>query len=298
VGSTLHRVRPADTELDEVPIGQPMPGESIHLVDADLAEVGTGEVGEIVIGGVGLAHGYLDNLAATAERFVALPRADPPGRPPVRVYRTGDLGVRDADGCLRYRGRRDRQVKINGVRIELLEVEHVAQRVPGVGRAVAVALPVGAPSPDRLAVFVGADADVDRVRQMLTDHLPAAVGTPVVLASDRLPLNGNGKVDVARLASDARLGAPAQVAVAARPATPSDAVERLVVDSARRVLGRDDILLDDDFFTVGGTSLHAIRLAAALSHELETSVSVETLMIARKLDRLCAAIRSDGSGGP
>ncbi|MEV8623558.1 AMP-binding protein [Streptomyces sp. NPDC051079] len=179
--ATMHRIRPEDCDREHgVPIGLPVPGTEIHLID-----------GELCVAGAGLAQGYLHAPERTAEVFVTV---DVDGVP-TRVYRTGDRAVRDADGVLHFLGRADRQVKIRGYRVELGEVEsHAADRA-GVRDCVAVALAGRGGAYERLALAFTGDADPDRVRAELLDRLPGHLVPDLVRRLDALPHNANGKVD-------------------------------------------------------------------------------------------------------
>ncbi|MEU7015160.1 AMP-binding protein [Streptomyces sp. NPDC046385] len=179
--ATMHHIRPEDCDREHgVPIGRPVPGTEIHLID-----------GELCVAGAGLAQGYLHDPERTAEVFVT---ADV-GGVPTRVYRTGDRAVRDADGVLHFLGRADRQVKIRGYRVELGEVEsHAADRT-GVRDCVAVALAGRSGAYERLALAFTGDADPDRVRAELRDRLPGHLVPDLVRRLDELPHNANGKVD-------------------------------------------------------------------------------------------------------
>lgn len=182
VFATLHRITPADCDLpDGIPIGTPVPGTGVHLVD-----------GEIWVSGDGLAAGYLGLPDATAERFTELDG--------VRAYRTGDLGHRGPDGVLHFRGRTDRQLKIAGHRVEPAETEAAARRVPGVRDCAAV------PVDDRLALYYTADPagpplTPAAVCRTLRAQLPSYLVPHVVRALAALPVTANGKVDHPALAA-------------------------------------------------------------------------------------------------
>ncbi|MEU7019303.1 amino acid adenylation domain-containing protein [Streptomyces sp. NPDC046203] len=179
--ATMHHIRPEDCDRPHgVPIGRPVPGTQVHLVD-----------GELCVAGTGLAQGYLRDPERTAERFVTV---DVDGVP-TRVYRTGDRAERDADGVLHFLGRADRQVKIRGYRVELAEVESHAAGRPGVGDCAAVALPGRGGAYERLALAFSGAADPARVRAELRDRLPGHLVPDLVRRFGALPHNANGKVD-------------------------------------------------------------------------------------------------------
>ncbi|WP_405861041.1 AMP-binding protein [Streptomyces sp. NBC_00090] len=179
--ATMHRIRPEDCDRPHgVPIGRPVPGTEVHLID-----------GELCVAGAGLAQGYLRNAELTAERFVTVEVRGVP----TRVYRTGDRAVRDAEGVLHFLGRADRQVKIRGYRVELGEVESRAAGRAGVRDCVAVALSGRSGAYERLALAFTGDADPHQVRAELRDRLPGHLVPDLVRRLDELPHNANGKVD-------------------------------------------------------------------------------------------------------
>ncbi|MFJ6823217.1 amino acid adenylation domain-containing protein [Streptomyces niveus] len=220
---TTHRIRPADCEAEYgIPLGTPVPGTAIHVLDGD-TEVPPGALGEICVSGAGLADGYLGNERATGMSFTTF---DSPGTGPTRIYRTGDLGRLDSDGTLHFHGRADRQIKISGHRVEPAETEAAALRLPGV-RECAV-LPVAGESGayERLALFytaqpldgtggteavggtAGGTADStaddavpepDTVRKSLAAVLPRAQVPDEVRRLRSFPRTPNGKIDTVAL---------------------------------------------------------------------------------------------------
>ncbi|MFD9410731.1 non-ribosomal peptide synthase/polyketide synthase [Streptomyces sp. NPDC059989] len=267
------------------PIGGALPGMAVRVLDAHLQPVPVGVVGELYVAGAGLARGYLDRPALSAERFVA----DPWGAPGTRLYRTGDLVAWREDGQLAYAGRADRQIKLRGFRIEPGEIEAavvaaaevaasavvVREDRPGDRRVVAYAVP--APG-----ATVVPEALRARLRESLPDHMvPAAV---VVL--DRLPVTVNGKLD------EAALPAPQLGAGAGREAaTP---VEELLAEVFAEVLGVDRVGVDDSFFDLGGHSLLAMRLVARARAVLGVELGVREVFETPTVRELARA----ASGGP
>jgi D-alanine--poly(phosphoribitol) ligase subunit 1 len=210
--TTTRRLTLADCELTGgVPVGTSVPGTTVLVLDAADQPCGPGQRGEICVAGEGLAVGYLGSPELTAEKFQELTVAGTP----VRVYRTGDIGELDDDGVLHFRGRRDRQVKISGYRIELAEIEVTARGLDGVRDCVALPLTGPDGQVSRLALIYltepgwpGADGDGDplAVRDALAARLPSYAVPGVVRRLDRLPVTANGKLDRAELARLARLG--------------------------------------------------------------------------------------------
>lgn len=272
VTTTVHTMAPGGGHgTGAPPIGLPIPGAAVLVADPDGRPVPRGEAGELLIGGRGLAIGYLDS-ELTARRFVGAP-VGVEGTD--RVYRTGDRVVMRPDGVLEFLGRLDDQVKVSGVRIEPAEVEAAFERDPRVRRAVVAARPAPAGG-YQLVAFVQSAPDqggstaaelLDAVRPWLPEQAVPAVVRPV----DDFPLDANGKVDRAALlaayadaqpAAGAADGAVDGTAEGAEPgATP---VERTVLRLCRELLGRSDLGPADNFLDAGGSSITAARLLAAL----------------------------------
>ncbi|MEU3217556.1 amino acid adenylation domain-containing protein [Streptomyces sp. NPDC006971] len=248
-----------------LPIGTPVPGCRVTVLDTALRPVPPGVPGEIHLAGDGLAEGYHDAPAATCVRFVA----DPYGPAGSRTYRTGDLGRWDREGRLHFLGRADRQVKVNGFRIEPGEVEAALRAEPGVGAAWVIVRGEGAAERSLVAYVMGADGAVDptSLRTRLAARLPRHMVPAVVVPVTEPPLSANGKVD-----RDA-LPAPG------RPAAADARTPRAEVLAAAfaATLGLPSVSVDEDFFGLGGNSLTAIRLAGRIRAALGLPVSVRDL---------------------
>ncbi|MGV4926299.1 amino acid adenylation domain-containing protein [Streptomyces sp. BHT-5-2] len=196
VFATVHPIAGPDCEAKYgVPIGRPVPGTGVHILDEEGHECPPDTVGELCISGAGLAQGYLGDPALTATRFQER-LADA-----TRLYRTGDHGFRDADGVFHFTGRADRQVKVRGYRIEPEEIEAHAGRLPGVSHCVAIPVPGELGNYDRLALFYttsGEDrspTDPALLRRSLGLRLPPHSVPDVVCRVDHLPVTANGKID-------------------------------------------------------------------------------------------------------
>ncbi|MER7186886.1 amino acid adenylation domain-containing protein [Streptomyces hyaluromycini] len=202
--TTTHAIRPSDCDIKEgIPIGRPVPGTVVHVLDEDDRPCPPGHVGEICAAADGLAVGYLGQPRLTAERFptVAVDGAR------VRLYRTGDLGFADEEGTLHFRGRRDRQVKVGGVRIEPAEIEIAAREVAGVRDCVVLPLtrPGGEVTGLALCYLAGPHGpDERRLREALRRRLPSNMVPGALRALERFPLTANGKVNLAELREIAR----------------------------------------------------------------------------------------------
>jgi amino acid adenylation domain-containing protein len=270
--TTIWSMRSLVDDPQRIDLGDPVGGTRIHLVDAALDPVPEGAVGEIAIGGAGLARGYGGQAGLTAERFCPDPFSAVPG---ARLYLTGDLARIDARGRMRHLGRRDQQAKVRGHRIEVGEVEaaletlaHVRevavliQNGPGAGGAELVAYVV----PDQTA----AAPAVEDLRRGLRDALPDYMIPRGFYLIDALPLNANGKLDRAAL-----LGQGAQpVSRSAAFRAPSGATETAIAEVWAQVLARKGeipprIGAEDGFFDLGGTSLLLPRVHDLLQHRLK-----------------------------
>ncbi|MFB7383602.1 non-ribosomal peptide synthetase, partial [Kitasatospora purpeofusca] len=249
-------------------LGEPLAGVRVHLLDERLRPVtGAGEVGELYLAGPGLAHGYAGQPGLTAGRFVADPFATAPG---ARMYRTGDQARRSAEGLLEYVGRVDRQVKLRGFRIELGEVEHALAALDGV-TAAAVTVHEPAPGDTRLAAYVtgpaltpGSTAPASTApastapAELLAElrrTLPAHLVPATVTVLETMPLTPNGKVDHRALPVPAAEAAPEAV---------GGGVAEQVAEVWRTVLGVPEVLPADDFLSLGGHSLAALRVVHLL----------------------------------
>lgn len=267
-------------------IGRPLPGERAYVLDAELQPVPVGVVGELYLGGPGLARGYVGQPAATAERFVADTVAPAAGR---RMYRTGDLVWHRPDGSLAYLGRRDLQVKVRGQRIELGEIESVLQGHPDVADCVVAV-------PDRhlvgyLTVPAGGDVDLVDVRAHLRARLPETMVPQHLVVLPALPRTSSGKVD--RLALPAVALAPA-TAVGAPPQGPR---EELVAAVWREVLEVAVVDRRDDFFDLGGHSLLSTQVLNRLRRRVGVDLPLALVLEHSVLADLAAALPApDGAG--
>jgi amino acid adenylation domain-containing protein len=271
-----------------VPIGSPISGTRVYVLDASLRPVPAGVPGELCAGGHGVARGYLGRPAATAERFVPDPFSAEPG---ARMYRTGDRVRWRADGVVEYLGRLDAQVKIRGFRIEPGEVEAVLRREPGVRECV-VAVREDAPEEKRLVAYVVGEAEVDALRDALRRSLPEWMVPAAFVALDALPLTPNGKVD--RRALPAPGSAPDPEAYVA-PRTP---VEAEMAAIWAEVLGRERVGATDDFFVaLGGHSLAATRVVSRVRAALGVQLPVRALFESPTVEALTRAVEAARAGG-
>lgn len=251
---------------DKVPIGTAINGTSAYVLDDERHPVADGESGELYVGGLGLAHGYLNRPELTAEKFVPNPFDDRAGS---RLYRTGDRVRYRPDGNLEFLGRADRQVKINGKRVELDEIEATVRR-SGLVRDAATAVVDGTNGVRVVALFVTprdpAVSSVDPLRRFIADELPDYMMPGRIELLPELPLSPTGKLDRAKL-----VDAIARRPVATVPAALGD-VARKVHAAWQQALGTDSFGLDDNFFDLGGTSLQLVGMHAGLENALGRSL--------------------------
>ena len=253
----------------QVPIGKPISHTRTHVLDADLNLVPQGVAGELYLGGVSLARGYLKRAGLSAERFVADPFDSAGGR---RLYRTGDLVRWNGEGQLEYLGRIDHQVKIRGFRIELGEIEAELLAQPAVREAVVVARegPAGARLVGYLAPHAGETIDTAALKERLAQVLPDYMVPRAFELLDALPLNANGKVDRKALPEPALAGGQAYEA-------PQGHVAQTVAAVWSEVLQVAQVGLHDNFFDLGGHSLLLIRAHRLLEDRLHTTIPVVNL---------------------
>ena len=223
-------------------IGRPNPNTRVYVLDNALNPVSVGVPGEIYLGGLPLARGYLGEPARTAERFVA----DPFGPAGSRLYRTGDLARYRADGLIEFLGRADNQVKVRGMRVELEEIESVLSEHDAVRQAVVTVRKSG------LAAYCVARTDGGTLRAWLATRLPDHMVPATVTVLDALPVLPSGKVDRARL--------PEPVVAVLPGRAPADERERLLCMLFGDLLGREEVGADQGFFALGGDSIMAIQL--------------------------------------
>lgn len=270
------------------PIGRPLDNHRVRIMDTALRPVPVGVPGELCISGLGLARGYLNAPALTAERFVPDPFPDAPGD---RLYRTGDLALFHSDGTLEFLGRLDEQVKIRGNRVEPGETAAVLETHPAVAQAV-VTVRKGSSGPLGLVGHVAAEEVSEReLRAFLTDRLPAYSVPERIAVMSRLPLTLSGKVDRDALPDVPEAEAdPDGGVMSAAPGTPTEELVRALftdVLEAHHTVGRDE-----DFFALGGNSLLAAQFIARLRELFHASFSLVDLYaeptpraVAAELDR-------------
>jgi len=278
-----------------VPIGRPKINTQIHLLDDALQPVPVGVIGEIYIGGTHVARGYHRRPDLTAERFVADPFS-----PGARLYRSGDLARRNADGDIEFVGRADEQVKIRGFRIELGEVGAAISVDPSVGQAVVLASDLPGLGKSLVGYVTPADGadrdsvDLERIRARVAAALPEYMIPAAYLVIDEIPITAHGKIDRSALPAPEVIGK-------ARYRDPSTVTERRIAAVFSELLGHERVGVDDSFFDLGGHSLVATKLVTALRSECGVELAIRDVFelgtvgsLAQRVDDL----RSGAHGRP
>jgi amino acid adenylation domain-containing protein len=324
VDVTAWQCRP-DEARPVVPIGRPVANTQIHILDDDLQPRPVWVPGELYIGGVQLARGYLGRPDLTAERFVPNPFAErysgktaerlndigdltdpsehngerftvlPFYRSSARLYRTGDLARWLPDGSVEFLGRIDHQVKLRGFRIELGEIEAALRGHPAVQEAVVLLRDEG-PQPQLVAYYVARGREplpVEALRELLAAGLPDYMIPAAFVALPQLPLTPNGKVD--RRALPAPESARPELEAGYCP--PSSPVEQVLAIIWSEVLGVADPGVNDNFFALGGNSLHLIQVVTRLRQIFQINLSARTVLEAPQIRRLAEVVRSHAQPG-
>ncbi|MFE9431599.1 amino acid adenylation domain-containing protein [Streptomyces sp. NPDC006640] len=290
VGNVVSRTVSVDPAADHVPMGRAIDNTEVFVVGAHGEVQPVGVPGELLIGGVNVALGYLGRPGLTAERFVPHPFSTDPD---ARVYRTGDLVKWLPDGQLVYLGRIDDQVKVRGHRVELGEIENALLARPGVAAATVV-VREDVPGDKRLVAYLvpagEARPTAPELRRALSRDLPEHMVPARYVTLERLPLTPNGKVDRKALPAP-ESGRPDLTVAYAAPVT---STQEAVVAIWAELLGVDPVGIDDDFFELGGHSLLAVRIASRLRRDLGVHVSHRTLFEARTPAALATALDALG----
>jgi|GEM_PF-1704525 len=299
VGVLTHAVADGARRLTTatLPLSRAVANCDIFVLDGNLQAVPVGAVGELYVGGPCLARGYLGGPGQTEAGFVQI-ASDVAGVMRT-LYRTGDLARQRADGALEILGRRDRQIKLRGYRIELAQIESILRNAPGAGQAVVITDRDGAQVTALLAYVVPAAppvADaidpsqfVRRIYRYLADHLPRYMVPSHIALVDRIPLNANGKVDVQALRR-------VETTTASMPSgvLPRDAIELHLSRIWAEVLERPQVGITDNYFDLGGHSLLAVRLLALVEETFGLWIPLATLLTHPTIETLAQVIRQEG----
>lgn len=280
--ATLHPMRAGSQPAGALPIGAPIDNMRAYVLDSALQLASVGQVGELYLGGSGLARGYLARPALTAERFVA-----DPFHAGERLYRTGDLVRWRADGTLDFVGRADRQVKLRGFRIEPVEIEAALLAQRGVRQAAVVVREDRPGQKQLVAYIVGApDLTLDTVvlRRVLGERLPAYMVPAAIVPLSALPLTANGKLDHRAL--------PAPDFDRTQVRAPGTPQEQVLAGLFAEVLGLNQVGVDDSFFELGGHSLLAARLISRIRSVMSTEVPLADIFDAPTVAQLAARMET------
>ncbi|MCB2410667.1 amino acid adenylation domain-containing protein, partial [Hymenobacter lucidus] len=266
VYSLIKRITSQDSLIT---IGKPIHNTQVYILSGGQELVPLGVIGEICIGGAGLAKGYLNKGELTAEKF-----AGNPFKKGEKVYHTGDLGRWLPDGTIEYLGRKDYQVKVRGYRIELGEIESALNSYPDISSCVAMVTPNASGEKDLIAYIVSEQpVPMTDLRGWLTSKLPAYMVPSYFVQLPELPLTPNGKVDRAKLPAIQDYSTP--ITEAHIPAR--NAAEEKMVAVWQNILGQQNIGVTDNFFELGGHSLKALRLLQAINSEKGFSVRIQDI---------------------
>lgn len=271
--ASCHQVRMEDTTAGSIPIGIPITGTSIYILNEHFQPVSGQESGEIYIAGAGLARGYLNRPELTEQKFVKHAFSDDPS---ARMYRSGDMGRFNVRGEIEFLGRLDSQVKIRGFRVETSEIEIAASLFPDVSDAAVVVNRRDSDDKSLCCFFVprsGKSVPAADLEAYLREKLPAYMVPAQFVSIDRLPLNGNGKVDRAAL--------PLPNLPSSRELEDSAAVETEIQEELLAILsglfGGRQVRLQDNFYELGGHSLLAAQLIARVQTAFGVELSLRTV---------------------
>ncbi len=274
-GPTEDTVIATFAELDGTvlppPIGRPVANAQAYVLDKHLNPVPVGVVGELHMGGAGVTRGYLNAPELTEQRFIPDPFSDEPG---ARLYKTGDLVRRLPGGDIVYLGRADGQVKIRGLRVELGEIETGLLSHPAVAQAVVIVIEDRS-GERQLAGYVRLDgtATVADLRLHLANLLPKYMVPTYLMTLDAFPLNTSGKID------KSALPAPDAAGEVAAYVAPRTLIETVLADMYARLLGHEQVGIDDGFFDLGGNSLQAMQLITQIDAELAADIDVNVTAV-------------------
>lgn len=288
------------SEPAPVPIGRPIANARAYILDADMNLLPRGARGELYVAGKNLAMGYFNAPAATAERYVPDAFSEQPGQ---RLFRTGDLARFRPDGQIEYLGRKDHQVKVRGMRVGVGEIEACVCQLEGIRDAVVIPWTKGERT-DLALYFTSTGQrriDPPEVRLYLAQRLPAYMVPPVISELETMPLLPNGKIDRHALPEPSGLLMATGDIAAYRP--PSTGVQASLCQIWLDCLGVESAGIDDDFFMVGGNSLDAMRMVAAINSQWpQARIGVRDILELRTIAHLsmlieARAARDDESGG-
>ena len=290
---TAYEIGKAD-ELWNIPIGKPIANTKIYIVDSQFQPAPMGVLGEVCVGGEGLARGYLNSARLTAEKFVPDPLSFQSG---ARLFRTGDIGRYLPDGNIEYHGRRDNQVKVRGFRIELGEIETALKNSPSVKDSVVMLREstngnkhlVGYVIPNSKGPEPSNGFGVSELKSVLKNSIPEYMVPSYFVFLDKFPLTSGGKID--RLALPQPNGSRPDLEHS--HVAPRDDLERRLANIWEKVLGVGTVGIRDDFFHLGGHSLLAVRLVSEIQKETGQRLPLVSFFQGANIEYLASLLRQD-----
>jgi len=269
IWSNYFNVKKVDAKWKSIPYGYPLANQRFHILDGDLEPVPPGVVGHLFIAGDGVAEGYLNDPKRTSKSFFV---ASSIGE---RIYRTGDLGRYDHQGCMEFMGRRDFQVKINGHRIELGEIEKTLQKFDPIDQAVVVVSGAGENASLVAVVTWAQDRDEEGAQKISAANLPKYMVPSRIVSVDAFPLTSNGKVDAKALKA---LAEQRPISVGSKVVRPAKTkVEKQLRSCWEKVLGVPVPSVDHEFFSLGGDSIKTVHLLNELMQNFDQPITLEQL---------------------
>lgn len=279
----MHEVVPEDLKSETVPYGKPIANNCYFILNENMQQLPVGVTGTLYAGGIGVSDGYCENKELTDERFITLSKNG------MKVYNTGDRGHYRADGAIIFDGREDRQVKINGKRIELSAIASVAEEYAGADRAAAIKT-----DDNMLVLFYTGCSEMSRAK--LSEFLPDYMLPGSFIHIDSMPVTANSKVDINELTkiykAERKKKNTQQSEISG-----SDEIEKILKDKFCELLGisTDEVELDSDFFAMGGDSLIAMKLLSQLRETFEVNVSLTDLFTTSTIREMHALLTEKGA---
>jgi amino acid adenylation domain-containing protein len=285
VWSNYFPVEAVGEDWTSIPYGKPIANNFFYILDANRTPLPQGVTGELYIGGVGVARGYMNDEVKTKAAFVPDPFFPQYGG---QMYRTGDLGRMLPSGNMEFLGRKDHQVKIRGFRVELGEIENVLSKHPYIESALIIAIKK-ANSNTQIAAYYTANQEhlsITALQEHLANYLPDYMIPAYFIQLEAFPLNSNGKIDRKALPQpDSSL-----LQAAVTFLEPSSTNEKHLATIWRDILGLERVSADDNFFQIGGNSLSAAQLMARIDKELDTSIKLRNIFLHPTLNGLAQTI--------
>lgn len=270
--------------LPSIPIGKPIANSTAYIMDEQQQLCSPGIVGEICVGGDGLARGYLNNEALNREKFI-----ENPYKPGEKLYKTGDLGRWLPGGMIEFIGRKDDQVKIRGYRIEPGEIERVIRDYAGVEAAIVIAKPLTDGGEKELIAYVVGNVEPLGLKEYLEGKLPVYMVPTYYVSIEKIPLTSNGKVDRKALPVPDGSG----LNDSANYIAPRNEIEQTVVNIWSEVLGHKPIGVHDNFFSIGGDSMKMVRIASKINTLLQTNARIADIYTYQTIAELALHITKD-----